>query len=154
MTTPLHDDSQFEDFIEEPAPKPSNNRNFYIAIGMKWYARVQKFCFWGGLVGLLIVFALLLFGKQPQRWLPNATTCGRTCWTCATPAIPPATSSASSATPPSVSRKHNMPDLGTTLLTLARNAIASRFGLSLGEADVLRKAVGKKIQELIKTFNK
>ena len=23
----------------------------YIAIGMKWYARVQKFCFWGGMVG-------------------------------------------------------------------------------------------------------
>jgi basic amino acid/polyamine antiporter, APA family len=36
----------------------------YIAIGMKWYARVQKFCFWGGLVGLVIVFALLLFGNH------------------------------------------------------------------------------------------
>jgi APA family basic amino acid/polyamine antiporter len=36
----------------------------YIAVGMKWYARVQKFCFWGGLVGLAIVFALLLFGNN------------------------------------------------------------------------------------------
>src|SRR5512137_2074584 len=25
----------------------------YVAIGMKWYARIQKFCFWGGLVGLV-----------------------------------------------------------------------------------------------------
>ena len=36
----------------------------YIAIGMKWYARVQKFCFWGGAVGLALVFLLLLFGNQ------------------------------------------------------------------------------------------
>jgi amino acid transporter len=36
----------------------------YIAVGMKWYARVQKFCFWGGLVGLAIVFGLLLFGNH------------------------------------------------------------------------------------------
>jgi amino acid transporter len=36
----------------------------YIAIGMKWYARVQKFCFWGGLVGLAAVFLLLLFGNN------------------------------------------------------------------------------------------
>jgi amino acid transporter len=36
----------------------------YIAIGMKWYARVQKFCFWGGLLGLAIVFLLLLFGNN------------------------------------------------------------------------------------------
>jgi basic amino acid/polyamine antiporter, APA family len=36
----------------------------YIAIGMKWYARVQKFCFWGGLLGLAIVFGLLLFGNH------------------------------------------------------------------------------------------
>src|SRR5512136_3433382 len=28
----------------------------YIAIGMKWYARVQKACFYMGMVGLLIVF--------------------------------------------------------------------------------------------------
>ena len=36
----------------------------YIAVGMKWYARVQKFCFWGGLVGLALVALLLLFGNQ------------------------------------------------------------------------------------------
>jgi basic amino acid/polyamine antiporter, APA family len=34
----------------------------YIAVGMQWYARIQKFCFWGGMLGLLAVFALLLFG--------------------------------------------------------------------------------------------
>ena len=36
----------------------------YIAIGMKWYARIQKFCFWGGMIGLAIVFLLLLFGNN------------------------------------------------------------------------------------------
>jgi APA family basic amino acid/polyamine antiporter len=36
----------------------------YIAVGMKWYARVQKFCFWGGMLGLLLVFVLLLFGSN------------------------------------------------------------------------------------------
>jgi APA family basic amino acid/polyamine antiporter len=36
----------------------------YIAIGMRWYARVQKFCFWGGLAGLILVFLLLLFGNN------------------------------------------------------------------------------------------
>jgi APA family basic amino acid/polyamine antiporter len=36
----------------------------YIAIGMKWYARVQRFCFWGGVVGLVLVFVLLLVGSQ------------------------------------------------------------------------------------------
>lgn len=42
----------------------------YIAVGMKWYARVQKFCFWGGVVGLAIVFALLLFGSN-QAFVNN-----------------------------------------------------------------------------------
>ena len=37
---------------------------FYIAIGMKWYARIQKFCFWVGLVGLFVVFAFLLLGNH------------------------------------------------------------------------------------------
>jgi amino acid transporter len=37
---------------------------FYIAIGMKWYSRIQKYCFWIGMVGLLIVFAFLLFGNH------------------------------------------------------------------------------------------
>jgi APA family basic amino acid/polyamine antiporter len=36
----------------------------YIAIGMKAYARVQKFSFYVGMVGLAIVFALLLFGSK------------------------------------------------------------------------------------------
>jgi APA family basic amino acid/polyamine antiporter len=36
----------------------------YIALGMKTYARIQKACFWGGMVGLLLVFVLLLFGSQ------------------------------------------------------------------------------------------
>ncbi len=36
----------------------------YIAIGMKAYARVQKFSFYVGMVGLAIVFALLLFGNK------------------------------------------------------------------------------------------
>jgi basic amino acid/polyamine antiporter, APA family len=36
----------------------------YIAVGMKTYARIQKICFFGGLVGLGIVFLLLLFGNN------------------------------------------------------------------------------------------
>jgi amino acid transporter len=36
----------------------------YIAIGMKWYARVQKFCFFGGMIGLLLVFGLLIAGNN------------------------------------------------------------------------------------------
>ena len=36
----------------------------YIAIGMKWYARVQRICFWGGVIGLALVFILLLIGNQ------------------------------------------------------------------------------------------
>jgi amino acid transporter len=42
----------------------------YIAIGMKNYARVQKFCFWGGMVGLLLVFILLLVGNN-QTFVAN-----------------------------------------------------------------------------------
>lgn len=42
----------------------------YIAVGMKWYARVQKFCFFGGMLGLFIVFLLLLFGNQ-QTFMAN-----------------------------------------------------------------------------------
>ncbi|MBE0409187.1 MAG: APC family permease [Anaerolineales bacterium] len=44
--------------------------SFYIAIGMKWYARVQKICFLGGMVGLGLVFAILLFGNQ-QTFIAN-----------------------------------------------------------------------------------
>lgn len=36
---------------------------FYIAVGMQWYARIQKFCFWGGMLGLLVVFGFLFFGS-------------------------------------------------------------------------------------------
>ena len=36
----------------------------YIGVGMRWYARIQKFCFWGGLVGLVIALLLLLFGNN------------------------------------------------------------------------------------------
>lgn len=36
----------------------------YIAIGMKWYARVQKACFYMGTLGLAIVFGMLLFGNR------------------------------------------------------------------------------------------
>jgi amino acid transporter len=36
----------------------------YIAVGMKWYARVQKFCFFGGMIGLVMVFVLLAAGNN------------------------------------------------------------------------------------------
>ncbi len=36
----------------------------YIAVGMKWYARVQKASFYMGMLGLLIVFGLLLFNNR------------------------------------------------------------------------------------------
>jgi len=36
----------------------------YIAIGMKWYSRIQKWCFWISIAALAIVFAFLLFGSQ------------------------------------------------------------------------------------------
>ena len=34
---------------------------FFISIGMRGYARLQKICFYGGMVGLLIIFGLLIF---------------------------------------------------------------------------------------------
>ncbi|OQX63726.1 MAG: hypothetical protein B6I38_06530 [Anaerolineaceae bacterium 4572_5.1] len=37
---------------------------FYVAIGMKWYSRIQKYSFWIGVVALAIVFAFLLFGSH------------------------------------------------------------------------------------------
>ncbi len=42
----------------------------YIAIGMKWYARVQKFCFFGGMIGLVLVFIMLLAGNN-QTFVTN-----------------------------------------------------------------------------------
>ncbi|MBK5108077.1 MAG: APC family permease, partial [Anaerolineales bacterium] len=38
----------------------------YIAVGMKWYARLQKISFWGGTIGLALVFILLLIGSQEK----------------------------------------------------------------------------------------
>ena len=37
--------------------------SIFIALGMKTYARIQKFSFYGGMLGLLIVIALLLMGS-------------------------------------------------------------------------------------------
>jgi amino acid transporter len=37
---------------------------FFISIGMRQYARLQKLCFYGGVLGLLIVFGLLLFHSK------------------------------------------------------------------------------------------
>jgi basic amino acid/polyamine antiporter, APA family len=36
----------------------------YIAAGMKWYSRFQKYCFYISIGGMLVVFAFLLFGNQ------------------------------------------------------------------------------------------
>jgi basic amino acid/polyamine antiporter, APA family len=36
----------------------------YIAAGMKWYSRFQKYCFYVAIGGMMIVFAFLLFGNQ------------------------------------------------------------------------------------------
>jgi amino acid transporter len=36
----------------------------YIAVGMKWYARFQKLCFYMGMIGLGLVFILLLTGNK------------------------------------------------------------------------------------------
>jgi len=36
----------------------------FIGMGMKWYARIQKFSFYVGMAGLLVVFGLLLFGSR------------------------------------------------------------------------------------------
>jgi len=47
--------------------------SIYIAVGMKWYARVQKICFWGGVVGLILVFILLLVGSN-QTFVANLNT--------------------------------------------------------------------------------
>jgi basic amino acid/polyamine antiporter, APA family len=35
-----------------------------ISLGMRTYARIQKFCFYGGVLGLAIMFALLLFNSN------------------------------------------------------------------------------------------
>lgn len=35
-----------------------------VSLGMEGYARVQKFCFWGGMIGIGVMFLILLFGSQ------------------------------------------------------------------------------------------
>ena len=40
--------------------------SIFIALGMKTYARIQKFSFYGGMLGLLIVIVLLLTGSPEQ----------------------------------------------------------------------------------------
>lgn len=35
-----------------------------IALGMRWYSRVQKFCFWVGMAGMAAIMVVLLFGNQ------------------------------------------------------------------------------------------
>lgn len=37
---------------------------FFITMGMKWYSRFQKICFWISIAGILAVLALLLFGNS------------------------------------------------------------------------------------------
>src|SRR3954469_16828600 len=37
---------------------------FFISLGMRGYAKLQKFCFFGGVLGLAIVFGLLLFHSK------------------------------------------------------------------------------------------
>jgi APA family basic amino acid/polyamine antiporter len=37
---------------------------FFISLGMRGYAKLQKFCFYGGVLGLLIIFGLLLFHSK------------------------------------------------------------------------------------------
>src|SRR5207237_308503 len=36
----------------------------FISIGMRGYAKLQKICFYGGVLGLLIVFGLLIFHSK------------------------------------------------------------------------------------------
>ena len=38
--------------------------SLFIALGMRTYARIQQFCFYGGLIGLAVVIVLLLINSQ------------------------------------------------------------------------------------------
>jgi amino acid transporter len=38
--------------------------SFVISLGMRTYARIQKFCFYGGVIGLLFMFVLLLVNSK------------------------------------------------------------------------------------------
>jgi APA family basic amino acid/polyamine antiporter len=35
-----------------------------VSLGMEGYAKVQKYCFWGGMIGVGIMFLILLFGSR------------------------------------------------------------------------------------------
>jgi len=51
----------------------------YVAIGLRTYARIQKICFYGGMVGLLIVIGLLL-STTPERFAPIFDQAATTMW--------------------------------------------------------------------------
>jgi amino acid transporter len=51
----------------------------YVAIGLRTYARIQKFCFYGGVLGLLIVIAVL-FSSTPQRFEPVFNSTATALW--------------------------------------------------------------------------
>jgi APA family basic amino acid/polyamine antiporter len=38
--------------------------SLYVSLGMRAYARIQKFCFYGGLVGLAVMIVILLFSSK------------------------------------------------------------------------------------------
>ena len=38
--------------------------SMYVSLGMRAYARIQKFCFYGGLVGLAVMIVILLFSSR------------------------------------------------------------------------------------------
>jgi amino acid transporter len=50
---------------------------FYIALGMEGYARIQKACFWAGLVGLAAVLVILLANGQAEFREAVNRTAGR-----------------------------------------------------------------------------
>jgi amino acid transporter len=37
---------------------------FLVSLGMEGYAKVQKYCFWGGMIGVAVMFLILLFGSK------------------------------------------------------------------------------------------
>lgn len=51
----------------------------YVAIGLRTYARLQKICFYGGMIGLLIVIGLLL-STTPERFAPVFDHAMTTMW--------------------------------------------------------------------------
>ena len=38
--------------------------SLYVSLGMRAYARIQKFCFYGGLIGLAVMIVILLFSSK------------------------------------------------------------------------------------------